>query len=244
MRPSKSIAILQSNYIPWKGYFDIIAAVDEFIIFDDAQFTRRDWRNRNKIVLNGLPHWLTIPVKTKGNYHETIDAISVADPTWTRKHWLTIAQAYRRAPHFRTVEPMLANLYVRAANLDRLTMINELFLKELADFLHLDTPFHRSALVPRASDLPTERLIEICQARAATEYVSGPAAKEYIEANRFAEAGIALRYANYSGYPVYEQSTSTFDHGVSIIDVIMRCGSAARDHLKSISDRTSFLDSG
>jgi WbqC-like protein family len=241
MPAPKSIAILQSNYIPWKGYFDIIASVDEFVIFDDVQYTRRDWRNRNKIVLNGSPFWLTIPVNSKGKYHEPIDSIKVADRTWARKHWQTIAQAYRNAPHFAAFAPVLEDLYGQAATLELLTEINELFLRGLSEFLGLAATLTRSDAVPRDTESPTGRLVEICRARAATQYVSGPAAKNYIESELFDRAGIALRYANYSGYPVYEQATQTFEHGVSMVDLIMRCGENARRHLKSIGNRASFL---
>jgi hypothetical protein len=241
-RMRKSIAILQSNYIPWKGYFDIIASVDEFVIFDDVQFTRRDWRNRNRIVLNGALHWLTIPVNTKGNFEAQIDSIVVADHNWARKHWRTIAHAYSGAAHFTALAPRLEQLYESAEALDNLTKINDLFLKEVSNFLGLETRFQRSNAIPRQSDSPTGRLVEICRACGATEYVSGPSAKNYIETELFAASGISLRYANYSNYPLYTQATRSFEHGVSIIDVIMSCGEGVRGHLKSIKDRNSFLD--
>ena len=242
MPAPKSIAILQSNYIPWKGYFDIIASVDEFVIFDDVQFTRRDWRNRNKIMLNGSLHWLTIPVNSKGKYFEPINSITIANHAWARKHWQTIAQAYRGAPYFAAFAPVLEDLYEQAAELKMLTEINELFLRGLLGFLGLPANFTRSDAIPRGTNSPTGRLVEICRARAATEYVSGPAAKSYIERELFDAAGVALRYANYSGYTAYEQGTQTFEHGVSMVDLIMRCGEGARRHLKSIGDRASFLD--
>jgi hypothetical protein len=242
MAPLKSIAILQSNYIPWKGYFDIIASVDEFVIFDDVQFTRRDWRNRNKIVLNGALHWLTIPVNSKGKYYEPINSIVVADHTWAPKHWQTISQAYRGARYFAAFAPVLDDLYRRAETLELLTEINELFLRGLLGFLGLPANFTRSDAVPRGTDSATGRLVEICRVRSATEYVSGPAAKSYIEPALFGAAGVALRYANYSGYPTYDQGVQAFEHGVSFIDVIMHCGEGARRHLKSIGDRVSFLN--
>ncbi len=240
--PDKSIAILQSNYIPWKGYFDIIASVDEFVIFDDVQFTRRDWRNRNKIVLNGSLHWLTIPVLSKGRYLEPIDAITVADHSWARRHWETIAQAYGKSPHFSEIGPQLKPLFQQAADVERLTDINELFLRELTQILSLDTKFSRSASVPRLAKSATGRLVEICQARGATKYVSGPAARSYIEIEQFEAAGVELRYANYSGYPAYGQGLEPFEHGVSIIDVLMCCGEKTRLHLRSLCDESAFLE--
>ena len=91
----KRVAIVQSNYIPWKGYFDMIASADEFVLFDDVQYTRRDWRNRNRIVLDGQLHWLTIPVETKGRYEQRIDETQIADHSWAANHLKTLQHAYR-----------------------------------------------------------------------------------------------------------------------------------------------------
>lgn len=238
----KTIAILQSNYIPWKGYFDIIAAADEFVIFDDVQYTRREWRNRNRIIVNREPQWLTIPVASKGNYFEPINAIRIADRSWAEKHWTTLRHAYGRAPHFRDYEAALAEAYHRAATLELLTDVNQLFLDAVCRFLGLETPFSRSEEVPRRAESPTERLIEICKARGADAYLSGPAARSYIERDHFGVAGIALSYVNYSDYPLYDQGTRAFEHGVSILDVLFRCGAAARKHLKAVQCRDRFLD--
>lgn len=230
----KAVAILQSNYIPWKGYFDIIAAVDEFLIFDEAQFTRRDWRNRNKIVIAGKPHWLTIPVKSKGRFEVPVKEIEVDGPGWAEQHWKSIKHAYGKAVFFSHYAPLLEETYLRAADLTRLTAINELFLRQIAGWLGLPTAFRHTDEVVRSTDNPTGRLVEICMARGARVYVSGPAARDYIEMGQFEAAGVKLRYANYAGYPVYDQKAEPFEHGVSIIDLLMRCGPEARGHLKSM----------
>ena len=239
---TKTIVILQSNYIPWKGYFDLLAVADEFLIFDEVQYTRRDWRNRNKIILNGAPLWLSIAVQAKGNYETPIEKIEVADRSWAEKHWITIQHAYRRAPHFTEIESVLKEAYEAAAQLDLLTQINELFLRRLSDWLQLTPIILRTSLIPRAAADATGRLLEICVARGATEYISGPAARAYIDKERFAALGLKLKYANYSGYPVYPQASTSFEHGVSMIDTIMQCGLQARGQLKSLQDRHLFLD--
>src|SRR3954469_24364981 len=106
------IAILQSSYIPWKGYFDLIRAVDEFVLYDDMQFTRRDWRNRNRIKTPKGAEWLTIPVETKGNYHQAIKDTRIADPGWGQDHWKSIRQNYARAPFFKEYAPRLEPLFL------------------------------------------------------------------------------------------------------------------------------------
>jgi hypothetical protein len=238
----RSLVILQSNYIPWKGYFDLLAAADEFVIFDEVQFTKRDWRNRNRIILNGELHWLTIPVKTAGTFGQPIDEIKVSNPDWTHVHLDCLRQAYRKAAYFSDIFPALEKAYDKARDLNRLTQINELLLGVLAGLLAIETPLVRSQIVPRTTPDPTDRLIEICKARGATCYISGPAAKAYLQRARFDAAGITLKYANYSGYGAYEQGTVAFEHGVSIVDVLMRCGKDARHHLKSPAGPESFLD--
>lgn len=237
----KTLVILQSNYLPWKGYFDLMAAADEFIVYDEVQFTRRDWRNRNRIVLDGKLHWLTMPVQVKGNYYVPICDIEIAESGDTEKHWATIRHAYRRAPYFGEIGRALEQLFSDAVALTRLSEINRLFLSRIAELLGISTPLVESSTVPRTTDDPTGRLVEICKARGATRYISGPAARTYIKKELFDEAGIELLYADYRGYPVYDQSMRPFEHGVSIVDTLMRCGVQARNHLKSPRIQEGFL---
>lgn len=237
----KTIIILQSNYLPWKGYFDLIASADTFVVFDDVQYTRRDWRNRNYIVHGGRKVLLTIPVATKGKYNAKISEIEISDPAWTRKHWGTIRQAYAKAPYFSEYEDALEAAYKEAEGITHLSTVNCRFLSLLMGFLDIDTRMANSADVPHGAETPTDRLIEICCAHEATRYVSGPAAKAYIEADKFHQSGIELRYADYSGYPDYDQRSDEFDHHVSMLDLLMNCGPAARNHLKSCAPGKTIL---
>jgi len=96
----KRLAVVQSSYIPWKGYFDLIKSVDEFILYDHVQYTRRDWRNRNRIKTRDGPKWLTIPVEVKSKYHQSIQDVRTSDPNWPRRHWESIRHSYARARYF------------------------------------------------------------------------------------------------------------------------------------------------
>jgi hypothetical protein len=238
---SKTIVILQSNYIPWKGYFDLMACADEFLLFDEVQFTKNDWRNRNRIVLNGKLHWLTVPVRTAGNFGTAIDQIEVSRADWAQAHWNTVLQAYREAPHFRSMAPALEEEYQTTSALTRLSRINEHFLRSIATLLGLDTTIMHADVVPRTTGDPTERLVEICKARGATDYVSGPAARDYLKIAAFRDAGIAVHFANYTGYPIYAQNFEPFEHGVSIVDTLMQCGLDSRNHLMALRQRSDFL---
>lgn len=235
MATRKRLVLIQSNYIPWKGYFDLIAASDEFAIFDEVQFTKNDWRNRNRIALNGKLHWLTIAIKTAGAARQSIQAAEVSRRDWAHVHWETLRQAYRKAPCFGEVGPVLEDAYRQAAAFDRLTDINELFLKTICGLLGVTTPIVHAEIVERAAATPTQRIVEICKERGATEYLSGPAARAYMEEELLREAGVALKYADYSGYPEYPQQLPAFEHGVSIVDALFQCGAAgARAMLKSV----------
>jgi hypothetical protein len=219
---TKRIAIVQSNYIPWKGYFDLIHAVDEFVLFDTAQYTRRDWRNRNRIkTANGL-HWLTIPVVSKGRYFDAICEIEVSESDWQERHWRTIAANYGRARHFRQMAPALEALFLSCRE-TRLSAINLHFLNGICPLLGIEPRFSWSSDYQMA-DGQTDRLVSICVGAGASVYVSGPSASSYIEPEKFATAGIELTYFDYDGYPEYEQLYPPFEHGVSIIDLLLNQG--------------------
>lgn len=227
--PAKRIAIVQSNYIPWKGYFDLIHAVDEFVLFDSVQYTRRDWRNRNRIKTPQGLQWLSIPVATKGRYLDAICNIEVSDPTWVERHWKSIAANYARAPHFSRLGPAVEDLF-RRCHETRLSAINRHFLAGLCALLDIDTPLTWSTEYPMAEG-QTDRLVSICTAAGASTYLSGPSAAGYIEPAKFSAAGITLEYFSYEGYPEYDQLYPPFEHGVSIVDLLLTQGPDARRYM-------------
>lgn len=227
----KRVAILQSNYIPWKGYFDFIESVDAFVLYDEMQYTRRDWRNRNKIKTKDGTKWLTVPVSVKGKYLQKISETAIDDPHWAADHLVQLRHAYARAPHFRSVWPWLEDLYVRAPA-TTISAVNVHFLRAICERLEIATPL----LISSDFELlegKTERLVGICSDLGATEYVSGPAAKDYVERSLFESAGIALRWKSYAGYPVYPQLGEPFEPGVTILDLFFNLGDETRAYLHS-----------
>lgn len=228
----KRIAILQSNYIPWKGYFDLIAAADEFILYDDMQYTRRDWRNRNLIKTPQGLQWLTIPVKVKGKYCQTIRETEIDGTDWAQSHWKGLDRNYRRAPHFEEIAKLVAPLYVQS-NITHLSALNRIFIETVCAYLGITTKISNSwdyVLV----DGKTERLVDLCVQAGATEYISGPSAKDYIEVHKFAERGIKLTWFDYAGYPEYPQLWGEFAHGVTILDLLFNCGKDASRYMKHV----------
>jgi len=215
-------AILQSNYIPWKGYFDLIASVDTFILYDDMQYTKRDWRNRNKIKTPSGLTWLSVPVKVKGKYLQKINEVEVSDVSWSMTHWNQITQHYRKAAYFDDIAEWLEPLYMNRSS-DKLSDINRLFIEAICSYLNIDTTIRDS----REFDLvgeKTERLAGLCTQIGATEYISGPAAKDYIDRDVFEALGIKLSWADYSGYKEYQQLWGSFVHSVTILDLLFNVG--------------------
>jgi hypothetical protein len=229
----KRVAAIQSSYIPWRGYFDIVALVDEFILVDDVQFTKRDWRNRNRIkTAHGL-HWLTIPVHVKGRYEQRIDEVEVSEPTWAERHWKTIQHSYAAAPFFEQLGPQIGRLYEDLAAESSLSAINLHLLEGLAAMIGVDTPLVPSTRYA-AAGVKTERLVNLCRAAGATEYLSGPAARVYLDEGAFHEHGISVRWMDYGDYPEYPQLHPPFAAQVSLIDLLLNVGPATPGFMKHV----------
>jgi len=223
------IAIVQSNYIPWKGYFDLIHSVDEFVLFDDVQYTRRDWRNRNRIKTPRGGEWLSIPVNSKGRYLEPVKSITVSDPGWAARHWRAIETNYARAPYFSHVAGRFERLYAECEE-TRLSAINFMFITEVCSVLGIRTRLSWSTDYELAEGR-TERLAGICRQAGADTYVSGPGARAYIDPAVFEAANIDLVYFDYSGYPEYPQLYPPFDHQVTVLDLLCNVGADAAQYM-------------
>jgi hypothetical protein len=237
MNAAKRVAIVQSCYIPWKGYFDLMNMVDEFILYDDRQYTRRDWRNRNRIKTPQGSQWLTIPVEVKGRYHQRIDETQIGDSDWAARHWKTLEHNYRAAVHFDDHAHGVEALY-RDAPGPRLSEVNRTFLKAICEILGIRTQLSWSTDYD-AAGTKTERLVSLCEAAGAGTYLSGPSAREYIDERLFAEAGVAFEYIDYAGYPEYPQLHPPFEHGVTVLDLIFNTGAEAPQFMKSFATKTA-----
>lgn len=225
------LAVLQSNYIPWKGYFDLMAMSDVFVIYDSVQYTKNDWRNRNQIASGTGPIWLTIPVATSGRADQAINEARIEDPRWARKHWLTISQTFARRPHFSNVRDEWETAYREAQGFTLLHDVNVHFLRICARNLGIDTPLVDDREFALEPDSPTGKLVQLCVSAGADRYVTGPAGLNYLEVDRFHERGIALDIIDYGHYPEYSQAAAEFRHGVSALDLIASVGFDARTHL-------------
>ena len=217
----KKVAILQSNYIPWKGYFDMIAAVDEFILYDEVQYTKNDWRNRNQIKTPQGVQWITVPVRQNGEFGQMIRDAEIDGDKWRSVHWKSLNANYRRSKKFAEVAPLIEPLYQNSYH--TISELNRAFINAICAYLGITTKISNSWDYQLIAG-KTERLSNLCQQAGATEYISGPAAKDYIEEIYFNDAGINLTWFKYSGYPEYPQQWGDFAHGVSILDLLFNCG--------------------
>lgn len=229
----KKIAIIQSNYIPWKGYFDLIASVDEFIIYDEMQYTRRDWRNRNRIKTREGLQWLTIPVSVKGKYLQKISETMIQDDKWRCSHWKSIVQNYARAKYFEEIAEWLSPLYLNSSH-SNLSTTNIQFIRSICNYLKIRT------LITYSSDYPitegkTERLVNLCESAGGAEYISGPSAKNYINEDLFKERNIELTWFSYSSYPEYSQLWGEYVHQVSILDLLFNCGKQSSHFMRFVN---------
>jgi hypothetical protein len=237
--PSKSrrIAIVQSCYVPWKGFFDLIGQCDEYVIFDSVQYVKRHWHNRNRIkTANGI-EWLTIPVVSKGRFEQPIDEVAIEKP-WAEKHWRALELAYKRAPFFDRYAPAIKRWYEVADKKTRLTDVNAMFLKGICKTLGLKTKITRDTAYP-VRGAKTERLLGIVRAAGADRYLSGPSAQAYFDETPFKAAGVTPEWMNYEGYPEYKQLHGGFEHAVSVLDLLFNTGPDAPRYLRRSSSPTA-----
>lgn len=207
-----------------------MASVDEFVLFDEAQYTRRDWRNRNRFKTPHGVRWLTIPVRVAGRYVQRIDETVVSDRRWAERHWSALRSWYGRAPWFDHYASTFAEIYAGMTE-PYLSRINRTFLETIRDLLGVATPLRWSSQYS-SSGRKTDRLITLCQSAQATCYVSGPTARAYLDEAAMWQAGIELRWMDYSNYPEYPQLYPPFDPHVSIMDLLFSIGTDARSYLR------------
>lgn len=221
--------VLQPSYIPWRGYFHQIQKADVFVFYDDVQFDRGGWRNRNRVKTTNGPVWLTVPVGKKGSFELPINQIQINwDRPWPKTHIATIQQAYAKAPFFRDYRLVLDEFYSGHPQLlADFTIETTIRLARLLGIAH--TRFVRSSELA-ADGRKTDRLVSLLSQVGATHYISGPSAKDYLEEEKLSAAGITLEYMVYD-YPEYPQLFPPFDPQVSILDLMMMTGPEASRYI-------------
>jgi hypothetical protein len=213
------VVVLQSNYLPWRGYFDLIHDADVFVYYDEVQYTKNDWRNRNKIYSKNGLQWLTIPI-AKTAVKLKISEVPLPEERWQQDHFKSLYFTYKAAPCFAQLEPLLDEAYVKT-KWQFLVEINRYFIETISRMLGVTTQFKDSKDFQLEGDR-VARLVNLLKRLGATEYISGPSAKEYLSGQEhlFAENGLRLTYKDYAGYPPYRQVREPFEPAVSIVDLL------------------------
>lgn len=230
MIEASKVLITQSSYWPWRGYFDNIALADQVLLLENVQYTKRDWRNRNRIKLANGVKWITVPVKSKGAYHQLIDEVKIDDHHFIEKHLESIRHAYSQAAAFDLVFPHIENLMQSFKSTQQLSEINQKLIQWVCNYLEIKTPINNAP--EGLSEDPTDRLIELVKQQKAQIYLSGPSAKDYLREEAFLKEGIELQYIDYADYPEYPQLHGNFVSQLSILDLLLNTGKNACQYLK------------
>lgn len=219
------VAVLQSNYLPWKGYFDIINDVDLFVFYDEVQYTKNDWRNRNIIYSPQGLSWITVPVTY--SLGQTIKETKItAKSEWYKVHWNKLENAYKKAPYWNKYNDFFYDCCFNHT-WEFLSDLNQYLIKAISrKFLKIETQFEKSENF-FSEGSRADKLLSLLLSIGAAEYISGPAAKAYLPEDKFKQAGINVIWKDYSKYKVYRQMRDPFEHRVSIVDLLFNLGEDA-----------------
>jgi hypothetical protein len=218
------IAVLQSNYLPWYGYFKIISEVSLFIFFDNTQYTKNDWRNRNRILINNSPFWLTIPVG--GNINRKINEVQLPSGTWRLKHIKSLTNAYSKAPYFYLIENYILPI-IDDKSIHTLSELNQNLVTSVSrDIFELQTEF-KSFTEDIVYNSRSKRITQIVESFGGTTYVSGPSASNYLNPKDFKDANIHLKYTSYGDLGSKSNVMSPKDAMLSIVHAIAWHGQSA-----------------
>jgi hypothetical protein len=219
MQAERRLAIMQPYFFPYLGYFQLMANVDVFVVYDDVNFINRGWINRNRIDVNGAAHMLTVPLQ-QASQNRLICDISVSDDTaWRNKIVKTIQQAYARSSQFHRVFPLIERIVRHSA--DNLADYLLHSLTSLRDHLGLRTEIVATSRHYRNANLKAEtRIIDICQREKADLYINSIGGRELYDRAQFEQSGVKLMFLTPALQP-HSHSAAPFIPGLSIIDVLM-----------------------
>lgn len=217
----KTLVVLQPGYLPWLGYFDLLSKADVFVHYDDVQFDKHGWRNRNRVKGSKGAIWLTVPVLHHGRGGQSILDVEIDDRRdWRRKHLSTIGQLYAHAPFVDDILPRLRGIIAQPWR--RLVDLDLALIDWLAAEIGIATPCYRASKVDIGGNR-IERLVNLCKHFGASRYISGNAARDYLEVAQFAAAGIEVVWHDYA-HPTYTQQHGEFVPYLSVLDLVLNAG--------------------
>ena len=231
------IGILQPGYLPWLGFFEQMYKSEVFVIYDDVQYDKHSWRNRNRIkTANGI-QWLTVPVLIKFEEHLLINEVRIDNKaTWRKKHLSSIRQNYSKAPFYKKYIDIFEEAYSKEWGY--LIDIDIYFISMIAECLGMsDKKIVKSSSLNVTGDR-LERLINICKIFKADTFYEGASGRNYIDEIHFAKQGIKVEYQDYK-HPVYKQLYGDFVPYLSVIDLLFNHGEDSLSILTSTTTEVS-----
>ncbi len=215
------VAILQPSYLPWLGYFEQMSFVDTFIYLDDVQYTKNDWRNRNRIKTRRGSTWLTVPVRKTPTatliFETEID--NTAD--WQRSHLNLLRENYRKAQFFDDLYPLLEIRLNEGHR--RLAELTIALSNDIARYIGLTTRTILSSSLGMSKSDKNEKLISLCKITGADILYDGKSSENFIDRELFSKEGIEVVFQNYR-HPEYRQFHPPFLSHLSVIDLLFHYG--------------------
>lgn len=232
------LVIMQPSYLPWMGYFDLLLQSDYFLVYDNVQFDKDGWRNRNKIKTPNGPQWMTVPVLTKGQNKPTNKDIKINNlEFWSKKQLKSIEMNYKKAPHFNAVFPMIESVLSQEWNF--LIDLNMTFIRKFCEYLKIHPKIgFSSELKLELPEGKNEKLIAICKHLKADKFYEPAGGQGYIDPEKFRSEGIELTFQNFNP-PEYPQLYGPFISHLSVIDLFFNCGEGSLKAIKSPSPSIS-----
>lgn len=221
---TRTLAVLQPGYLPWLGFFEQVKRASTFVIYDDVQFDKNGWRNRNRIKGNSGPIWLTVPVH--GSTSQKICEVRIDNKLpWRRKHLSSIEMNYKKAPYYELYMPRLKEIF--AQDWDFIAELDMVLIEQLCKWLEIGTPLVRSSSLTVAGDR-NSKLVNLCKTFNCQTYFSGAAAQDYLDQDLFKGEGIQVEWQDFK-HPVYQQMHGEFIPFLSVLDLLLNCGPESKE---------------
>lgn len=227
------LAAIQSSFIPWRGYFNLIRTVDKFIFYENTQYTRRDWRNRNKIKTSNGVAWITVPIQSKGNYETKLCDIKLSETPWRKKQLSLIQHAYKKTPFFDDIYPIISEV-IEDNSVNGLSDLNIALIKNICRYLGFKTEFIIDTDLIDQTFInlsKTEKLLYFCQVTNSKQYFTGPSAANYMETSILTNAKVDVIFFEYQQAKFYDQLWGKFEKDLSILDLLFNLGDDTPDFL-------------
>lgn len=234
----KTVVVMQPGYLPWLGFFELLWQSDVFVVYDNVQYDKNGWRNRNRIKTANGPMWLTVPVSLPNGLSTKIYEARIDNSQrWQKKHIASIEQNYRKARYFSDYFPPIKELLEQ--KWESLLELNLKLITRLANLLGIQREIHLASELEIQDDDKIKRLVKITSLFGGTRFYEPAGGKAYFNESsiqKFKDAGIGVEFQNYR-HPIYAQLYGNFIPNLSVVDLILNHGPQSLKIITSTSTR-------